>query len=197
MERTTRRGRRHGTTWHFVLVALTLMVAAACGSPTGTDGVASAGGAGASDRATASPTRSLGESERAAKFGECMRENGIDMEDPDVVDGTGNKGIDIGIPEGTEPAKVDAAMKACRQYLPNGGEPPTFDAATKEKFVEYAKCMRDNGMPDFPDPEPGGGFNFNSALDPESPTFQAADQKCAKHLPDLPGGEGPSTDKKS
>jgi hypothetical protein len=44
--------------------------------------------------------------------------------------------------------------------------------------------MRANGVPNFPDPGPGGGFTFNPAdgADPSSPVFDAAQAKCQKYM---------------
>jgi hypothetical protein len=55
----------------------------------------------------------------------------------------------------------------------------------------YAQCMRTHGIGDFPDPSagPNGGAGFKirasagSDLDPNSPTYQAADKACHKFLP--------------
>jgi hypothetical protein len=53
--------------------------------------------------------------------------------------------------------------------------------------LAFADCMRANGVPNFPDPKPGGGFQLGSGIDPSSPAFRAAQAKCQKFMP-LPGG---------
>ena len=40
--------------------------------------------------------------------------------------------------------------------VPSGSGSGSATATGKGDAVAYAKCMRANGMPDFPDPEPGG-----------------------------------------
>jgi hypothetical protein len=41
--------------------------------------------------------------------------------------------------------------------------------------------MRSNGVPNFPDPNPGGGFLFSTAgINPSAPAVQAAQAKCHK-----------------
>lgn len=57
--------------------------------------------------------------------------------------------------------------------------------------LDYTKCMRTNGVPNFPEPKPGGGFMFHAGagLDPSSPAFSAAQAKCRKLMP----GGGPPT----
>jgi hypothetical protein len=54
--------------------------------------------------------------------------------------------------------------------------------------------MRANGVPNFPDPAPGGGFVFpaHSGLNPSTPVFRAAQAKCLKLMPGG-GPPGPGT----
>ena len=55
--------------------------------------------------------------------------------------------------------------------------------------VRFSSCMRSHGVPNFPDPGPGGGIQLDSSsgIDPQSPAFQSAQRTCAKLLP----GGGP------
>jgi hypothetical protein len=50
--------------------------------------------------------------------------------------------------------------------------------------IAFAKCMRANGVPNFPDPNPSGDFELGSAggLGPSSPAFTAAQAKCQKFM---------------
>jgi hypothetical protein len=53
--------------------------------------------------------------------------------------------------------------------------------------------MRANGVPNFPDPKPGGGFDFQSGpggVDVSSPVYNSANAKCQKYMPN--GGSGPA-----
>jgi hypothetical protein len=56
-------------------------------------------------------------------------------------------------------------------------------------MARFAACMRKNGVPNFPDPSSSGTVTLgpNSGIDPGSPKFQAAQQKCQKLLPN--GGQ--------
>lgn len=58
--------------------------------------------------------------------------------------------------------------------------------------LAYASCMRSHGVPNFPDPLPGGGFQFHrgSGVNPASPAFTMAHAHCKSLLPD---GSGPPT----
>jgi hypothetical protein len=51
--------------------------------------------------------------------------------------------------------------------------------------VKYAQCMRAHGVHNFPDPDSTGGISITSAsgLNPNSPTFRAAQAACRKELP--------------
>jgi hypothetical protein len=171
------------------VLGLALVLAlTACAAPAD-DGLATANGAGPGG-ADPSPTTSLSPQEAALKFAQCMRDNGIPMEDP-TFEG-GGVGISIG-GEGVDRAKVDAAMKACEQYSPFGGnrEGPE-DPAMAENARKFAQCMRDNGVPDFPDPD-GGRIAIDGSI-AEDPDFPAAQEKCQQEfMPGAVNGNGPGT----
>lgn len=50
--------------------------------------------------------------------------------------------------------------------------------------LPFARCMRANGVPNFPDPKPGGGGQFAvpAGTNPAAPAFRAAQAKCQKLL---------------
>jgi hypothetical protein len=171
------------------LTLLALLVTAGC-ARNGDDGddVASATGnkGSANPTATASP---MNEQERAAKFGECMRANGLpEFEDPKVDGGR----VGMMVPEGTDKATVDAAIAKCKEFLPGGGEPPKPDAAAMEQMRKHAQCMRENGIPDFPDPSEDGGIQLDIGklgLDgPDDPRLKAAEEACKQYMPEGPAG---------
>jgi hypothetical protein len=158
-------------------------VATAGGAPTST-ATGNNSDAGADDGDTA---------EKMRKFAACMRENGIDMPDPEV-DGEGRVRVQIGgggaeAGGGTPPdrEKFEAAQKACKQYLPNGGEPPKMDPEQVEQARQFAKCMRENGVPDFPDPQADGSVRIEAGpgtgIQPDSQAFKDAQAKCEQYMP--------------
>lgn len=142
-------------------------------------------------------------------FAACMRDNGVEMEDP-TVDADGN--IQFGGMRGIAGDDQDfetvrAAMDVCRQsieglVLGRGGD---FDLTDLEDtMLEYAACMRDNGY-DMPDPdftafgpgrgdgdgEPNEGAGPFSSIDPTDPDFIAAQEACQDLLSGFgPGGGG-------
>ncbi|MGI5147600.1 hypothetical protein ACQEVC_14690 [Plantactinospora sp. CA-294935] len=179
-----------------LLVGLLLVGVAGCGGADRDPGIATAGGSTASASGGAGPAP-VDDADRARRFGQCMRDNGLpNFPDPEIEDGA----IRMRAPDGTDRAKLEAAQKKCQEYLPNGGEPPRLDPQAQQRIREYARCMRENGVPRFPDPEPDGGLRIEGGpdLDPQSETFKAAERACAGLHPKPPGGsgEGPQTDGK-
>jgi hypothetical protein len=86
---------------------------------------------------------------KAVKFAECMRSNDVrDFPDPNAK---GN--FDYGI--SVSPAVWQKAVNACKRLQPPG----IFDAhrkpAQQSASLKFAQCMRENGVPDFPDPANG------------------------------------------
>lgn len=75
----------------------------------------------------------------------------------------------------------------------DAGAGPTSPAALESDALVYAKCMRASGVPDFPDPDSGGGFTLPASINPSSPAFTAARAKCGKLEPGFGGpGSGPA-----
>ena len=62
----------------------------------------------------------------------------------------------------------------------------TSAAAMEKDALEFSKCMRTHGVPEFPDPENGGRFVFNvtGGPNPDSPEFKAAQDACRRYMPD-------------
>lgn len=149
-------------------LALTLTLAGCGGDDKGDKGVASAGGG---KGGAAGDGEKPSKGERGVKFAQCMRENGIPMEDPKPGEGmtfraNGNK------------EAMDKAMEACRKYNPqvNAARPP--DPKQQERGRKYAECMRKNGVEKFPDPKPGQrGIMINKETG-EDPDLEKAQQAC-------------------
>jgi hypothetical protein len=64
-----------------------------------------------------------------------------------------------------------------------------ISSGDRQTALKLAACMRANGVPNFPDPDSQGEIQ-GSGIDPGSPSFQTAQQKCAKYTPH--GGQPPS-----
>jgi hypothetical protein len=59
------------------------------------------------------------------------------------------------------------------------------EAQPQPDALKFARCMRADGVPGFPDPSAGGGFQFSpgSGIDPSSRAVQAAQAKCRRFMP--------------
>jgi hypothetical protein len=63
------------------------------------------------------------------------------------------------------------------QNGPAGAAPsPAEMQEALKKLPEYAKCMRENGVEDFPDPGPDGTVQYQG--DSDQPEFKSAGEKC-------------------
>jgi hypothetical protein len=56
--------------------------------------------------------------------------------------------------------------------------------------LEYARCMRAHGLPDFPDPDSDGNINLTATAgtDPNSPQWKAATKACGQLPPPASSG---------
>jgi hypothetical protein len=55
-------------------------------------------------------------------------------------------------------------------------------AASGSPPVKEAQCMRSHGVPNFPDPSPGGPSVIPNWINPQAPAFRAAQTACAQFL---------------
>lgn len=168
-----------------VPLALVLSVAGCSGSDGGVK-VASVSGTASPSAGPNGDAAGLSEQDKALKFAQCMRDHGVPMEDPQIDGGR----VQIRVGGGGGPvdkskvdkSKLDAAQQECKEYAPgggpNGGNP---DPQAMENMRKMAQCMRENGVPNFPDPEPAGGIKIDGSV-ADDPDFPAAQQKCeAQH----------------
>jgi hypothetical protein len=119
-------------------------------------------------------------------YAQCMRDNGVsDFPDPNPNGeyGAGHEAISRDDP------KFKAANEKCRDLLPAGDKHDVVGPETVQNMVKFAQCMRDNGVPDFPDPGADGKFPRDLEQKAHNdPKFQAASEKCRKDLPQHGGG---------
>jgi hypothetical protein len=54
--------------------------------------------------------------------------------------------------------------------------------------VKEARCMRSHGVPNFPDPKPGGPSVVPNGINPQAPAFKSAQKACARFLNGGGGG---------
>lgn len=155
---------------------------------------------------TPSTTVTTGEDPHAQEleFVACMREEGIaDMPDPVPGDTSGRSSVRYALDvmaKGSDPA-FQAALDKCMSLLPPPPPPEPDTPDEVEAKNEFARCMRDNGLSDFPDPQ-GDDWGFTLVVGDHSdpmpattivdgllvlnladPVVKAAWEVCQQHLP--------------
>ncbi|MEV6863765.1 hypothetical protein AB0M44_22500 [Streptosporangium subroseum] len=161
-----------------LLLAVPLLLAG-CGAAPTTSGVASVGDGTAQPSASASASAPADRAEAQLKFAQCMRENGVDMPDPDgsgMVRIQGKKG---------EGDKTEKAMKECQHFMKDvvGDRNAAPDPKRLDEMLKYAQCMREQGI-DMPDPEPGGGIRLRMPKGGEQ-KMKAAQEACKEFAPEM------------
>jgi hypothetical protein len=121
---------------------------------------------------------------QAVKFARCMRTNGVSQfPDPPA---SGNFTIDAianGSSLNTSTPAFTRALSACRNLEPAGFTGSKRSSQQQNAALEFARCMRQNGVPDFPDPTPNGPLiDTNQIPSAQQPggmsALNAARQKC-------------------
>jgi hypothetical protein len=158
--------------------------------PTVASAVGPSGTPAASVTAGTSALATYIESQRA--WAKCMRDAGFEISDPDAkgeVKFGGNLGKLKADP------KFTAAQKSCNPLLlPVPAELIEKEQLTAQQIVArraYAKCMRDSGVPAFPDPAADGSWPMNSqpAMTEQQAAAQyRAGQICEPLLDGMPSG---------
>ena len=91
------------------------------------------------------------------------------------------------------------AVAACGGSSPKNSTTAS-KAASNDVGLKLAHCMRTHGVPDFPDPQSGGGFGIQASAGPgggsisvdghqinvSQPAFQTAMNECQKYQPQGP-----------
>jgi hypothetical protein len=155
--------------------AVLLSLLMGCSKPDG-EGVATVSGAQPQQSADPSAPSDNPE-ERVRQWVACMRAEGIEVPDPEPGDRTGKSALVFEAPAGDK-AKIGAAIEKCHRYMPDGGQ-AARQPLTAEEIEERrrsAQCMRENGFPDFPDPNAEG--RFENGPDKTDPAVRAAMEKC-------------------
>jgi hypothetical protein len=148
-------------------------------------GCSASGGSGAATTTTAS-----GQQNAAAvlrEFVRCARANGM----PTLPDLRLDSNGQVVVPEGTPdpPMSVERACRSIWERLPASasgqqGRPP----ADMQALLGFARCMREHGMADFPDPEADGRFPLPASLrGGKTPSFLRASRACRQLNPDPKG----------
>ncbi len=138
------------------LASLVLVAGCGGGGSEASNEVASLSGD--TDIETAAEADSTDTAQAALDFAQCMRDNGVDMEDPTFdADGNLEGGFGLGPGAADDPGadfrsdEVRTALDACQELLdgvafggPGGGD---FDpSAISDGLLAYTSCLRDEGL---------------------------------------------------
>lgn len=180
------------------LAGLICLVSAGCGSSASSESKTSGStnttnstsatdtGTGASSTARAPK---LTAQEKAVKFSDCVRANGVPhFPDPDPK-GEYNFGVDV------SPAVFTKAVAACKALEPPGALSSKRSPKDQSGSLRFAQCVREHGVKDFPDPVNGAPLidttKIPSTDKPGGMTIlDAATRKCDSILNLAAGGQG-------
>ncbi|RJL31461.1 hypothetical protein [Bailinhaonella thermotolerans] len=173
--RTTRK--RAGRLGALAAVPLAFTLAlGGCGGGGGEGGdVPSAGGSGGKP-AAAAPTPTQDQHDLGLKYAQCMRENGVELPDPEP-----GKPFTMRFDGSVPREKVQKAMDACKRFAPFK-EGAAKDPKRADAMRAMSQCMRDNGVEKFPDPTDAGGIQIGPEVG-DDPDFQEAQKKCQRDFP--------------
>ncbi|MDF2982123.1 MAG: hypothetical protein K0Q69_1895, partial [Devosia sp.] len=107
-------------------------------------------------------------------YAQCMRDNGY-AEFPDPTPGEGMRFL---ITPGSA-ARFEKASAACHDLAPEGMRGEGVTPEQLEGLLKLAQCVREHGLPNFPDPSPDGGFDAGKlGAGPDDPKLRAAMDAC-------------------
>jgi hypothetical protein len=165
------------TLWPLAALAMLAVIVAGCAS--GSAGTGSGSNSTAASRNGTATTR-----QKAVKFAECMRANGVSaFPDPNASGELTIDAVANGSSLDTSSAAFEQALSACKDLEPPGFTGHERNAQEQEGALKFAQCIRDNGVKDFPDPAPDQPMidtrRIPSSNQPGGMTIlHAAMQKC-------------------
>ena len=113
-------------------------------------------GAGCSSTGSSGDSGNTAHHEKAVKFAECMRDNGVSgFPDPDASGELTIDGVVNGSSLDPNSPAWKKAISACKDLQPPGFTGHKRSAEEQAAALKFAQCIRDNGVKDFPDPAKG------------------------------------------
>jgi hypothetical protein len=167
MTQTTRLGRGRALLASGVLLAAATVLAG-CGSSPG-----HAGGTGSARAGSATPD------DQTMAIVTCYRTHG-DPSFPDPVYDPGDGRWHFAVSPGSAPL---GTQQACQHLFPSSNASPPVPQAQFQQLVRLAECLRQHGIPNWPDPDPDGSFPLPPSLLHKSPNWSQATRACAQFWP--------------
>ena len=134
--------------WPPAALAVAALIGAGCSSGSAGTGDTGTGGSGSGSGSAAGGDRSV-------RFAECMRENGV-TEFPDPSASGDQEFVEAMQSLDMSSAAWKKAIGACKDLRPPGLLGAKASSQEMSARLEFARCMRDNGVEDFPDPTRDG-----------------------------------------
>lgn len=123
----------------------------------------------------ASLNPSAATAQRAAlRFAQCMRAHGVSNFPDPTANGQSRTSDHV---NKRSPA-FQTAVQACHPQMMAMADLKPKTGHAQE--LREAECMRKHGVTNFPDPLPGGGYDYPGSINPNSPAFQHASNECQK-----------------
>ena len=162
-------------------------------------GIIACGGSTHAPSSTAASSQRVRTLAAAHALVQCLRQHGFPNVPDPVLDDAGN----VSWPAGTNPADIptaDQAPAACQNAakslqqamgsqssksscMADGGACGP-SAEDRRLGLQLARCMRQNGLPDWPDPNPDGTWSLPSRLKQSKAAWAGTlRQHCARYLP--------------
>lgn len=131
--------------------------------------------------AASTPGRESGASPDAATAAivQCYRAHG-DPSFPDPAYDPGDGRWHFGISPASAP---ESTQQACQHLFPATSPSPAVPQAQFQKLVRLARCIRQHGVADWPDPNAQGEFPLPQTLMQKSPAQEHAFKACQRYFP--------------
>ena len=155
------------------LLACGALLAGALLAGCGSGGSQPPAGAPGSTQAASAPDSSI------TTLIQCYRSHG-DPGFPDPVYDPGDGRWHFAISPDSVPAST---REACQHLMPNMTASPPVPQAQFEQLVRLAECIRQHGVPAWPDPDPDGAFGLPPALQTKTPAYVRAAAACRRYIP--------------
>jgi len=155
------------------VLAMVALISAGCGSNAPSE--------------TGPANTKVADRDKAVRFAECIRAHGVsDFPDPDA-----SNGFEYGV--SVTPAVWSTAVDACKDLQPPGSLSAERDPEQEKEALAFARCVREHGVRDFPDPIDGEPLIDtyripSSGTDGGMTVLNAAIQTCRDPLAKTAGG---------
>jgi hypothetical protein len=109
----------------------------------------------------------------------CYRAHG-DPSFPDPVYDPSDGRWHFAVSPGSAPAST---QQACQHLFPSDNASPPVPRAQFQALVRLAECLRQHGVPNWPDPNPDGAFPLPPSLQQKTPAYARAATACQRLWP--------------